>query len=320
MTGNNNTRPVSLVTAIEFGVVTLIWGSTWLVIKGQLGTVPVAWSVAYRFLIAGALLTVFCRITGRAQRHSWGLHGFAAVAGAAQFMLNFNLVYAAETRLTSGLVSLVFALLVVPNTIFARIFLKAPVTRRFVIGSGIGLAGLALVFSRDLALPAGHEATLVGLALAGAAVLSASIANVMQASARARAFAPLPLLALIMTYGAVIDVGYALITVGAPVFDPRPTYWLGLAYLAVVASVIAFSLYYGLLRRIGPGNAAYTSVVIPVVAMTLSTIFEAYRWTPLAAVGALLALAGLVVALRRDRGGWHVLEASAQSGAEIGIG
>lgn len=314
MIANANPRSVNLRTAIEFGVVTLIWGSTWLVIKGQLGPVPTAWSVAYRFVIASAALGAFCLVTGRRQPHSWPLHAFALIAGLMQFMLNFNLVYAAETRLTSGLVSLVFALLVVPNTIFARIFLGVPVTRRFVIGSVIGLVGLALVFSRDLAQPGSHTITIVGLIFVGTAVLSASIANVMQATARAKTFAPLPMLAILMAYGAVIDVGYALVTAGRPVIDPRPAYWLGLVYLAVFATVIAFTLYYRLLRRIGPGAAAYTSVVVPIVAMTLSTVFEAYRWTPVAAVGAVLATAGLVVALRRPAS-----QTAAQSSAEVGV-
>ena len=299
MSANANPRSVDLRTAIEFGVVTLIWGSTWLVIKGQLGAVPAAWSVAYRFVIASVALGIFCRVTGRRQPHSWPLHGFALIAGTMQFMLNFNLVYAAETRLTSGLVSLVFALLVVPNTIFARVFLGVPVTRRFVIGSMIGVAGLALVFSRDFTQPGGHATTIIGLILVGTAVVSASVANVMQVTPRARTFVPLPMLATIMAYGAVIDVGYALVTAGPPVIDVRPEYWLGLFYLAIIATVVAFTLYYRLLRRIGPGAAAYTSVVVPVVAMTLSTIFEAYRWTPVAATGAVLAITGLVVALRR---------------------
>lgn len=281
---------------IEFGVVTLIWGSTWLVIKGQLGVVPPAWSVSYRFLIASAALFVICLVTRRWQRPSATAHGFAAIAGVMQFMLNFNLVYVAEAHLTSGLVSLVFALLVVPNAILARVFLKTRISPRFAAGAAIGVAGLALVFADDVFAATGRSAA-VGLALTVAAVLCASTANVMQASPLARTLPPLPTLTLTMAYGAVFDSLYAWATVGGPTIDPRPEYWLGLAYLAVFATVVAFALYYRLIRRIGPGPAAYSSVVVPIVAMTLSTVFEDFRWTLIGAGGAVLAVAGLAVAL-----------------------
>jgi len=293
------TAPRDGRTALEFAAVTLIWGSTWLIIKGQLGTVPPAWSVAYRFAIAGAVLAAATIATGRWRRLTVAQHGFAVVVGLTQFMLNFNLVYAAEGRLTSGLVSLVFALLVVPNTLLAALVFKTRVSARFLIGTGLGIAGLALLFGRDLG-GAGGAAS--GLGLVALAVLSASVANVLQASGFARASPSLPLLATAMGYGALLDGGYAWATAGAPVFDPRSEYWAGLAYLSLAASVVAFSVYYRLIRRIGPGPAAYSSVLVPVVALALSTLFEGYRWTPAAGGGAALALTGLAVALGGVRG------------------
>ena len=80
--------------------------------------------------------------------------------------------------------------------------------------------------------------------------------------------------------------------------DPRPEYWLGLAYLSLIASVGAFLIYFAMIRRVGAPVAGYVSVLVPVVAMSLSTVFESYRWTPLAVGGVLLTLAGMVVALR----------------------
>jgi len=288
--------------AIVFVLISLIWGSTWLVIKGQLGVVPAAWSVTYRFAIGCALMGVLTIATGRSLRLKLRGHAFAAIAGFFQFVCNFNLVYAAERHVTSGLIALTFALLVVPNALLSALLLKNPVTPRFLIGSGIGIAGLALVFAPDLQSPAAAGLT-EGVLLGVAAVLCASVANVMQATGFARTLEPLPMLAWMMFYGAVMDFGFAAATAGPPVFDVRPEYWAGLAYLAVVASAFAFTVYYRLIREIGPGPAAYTGVVIPVVALVLSTVFEGYRWSVLAAVGAALALVGLAVALgsRRTR-------------------
>ena len=278
-------------------LLSLIWGSTWLVIKGQLGAVPAAWSVCYRFAVASIALAAFTVATGRWRRPTLAGHGFAALIGAAQFMLNFNLVYAAEQRLASGLVALVFALLVVPNTVLAAIFLKTPVSLRFVGGAAVGVTGLALLFGPDVAVGATRHSALTGLVAVAAAVLCASVANVLQAGRLARSLPPLPTLTLAMAYGAILDATFALATSGAPHIDPRAEYWFGLAYLSLAASVVAFSVYYRLIRRIGPGPAAYSSVLVPVVALSLSTVFEGYRWTGATAGGAALTLTGVAIAL-----------------------
>ncbi len=301
---NGHISGIDFTTVAEFALVTVIWGSTWLVIKGQLGTVPPVWSVAYRFAIAAVALTLATVVTGRWRWLSWRGHGFALMVGVAQFALNFNLVYAAETRLASGLVALVFALLVIPNTIFSAIFLKTSITRRFVIGTIVGVAGLLLLFAHDITNSTSGSEIGLGLLLVTCAVLSASLANVLQAGKLARSLPSLPTLAIAMSYGAVIDAIFASMIAGRPSIDLRPEYWAGLVYLALAASVIAFSVYYRLIRRIGPGPASYTSILVPVIALSLSTLFEAYQWTPSAAAGAFLALTGLIIALgKKNRTG-----------------
>jgi drug/metabolite transporter (DMT)-like permease len=104
-----------------------------------------------------------------------------------------------------------------------------------------------------------------------------------------------------MAAGAVIDGILAFAMTGPPTFDPRPAYWLGVLYLAFFASVVTFSLYYPVVRKIGPAKAAYSSVLVPIIAMGFSTWLENYRWTGLTIAGALLALGGMAVALGRGR-------------------
>ena len=113
-----------------------------------------------------------------------------------------------------------------------------------------------------------------------------------------------------MAAGAVIDGGLAFAGTGPPSFDPRPYYWLGVLYLALAASVLTFSLYYPVIRRIGPAKAAYSSVLVPIIAMGFSTWLEDYRWTGLTIAGAVLALGGMAAALRRDRSGVPAPEAA----------
>ncbi len=284
---------------LYFVIITLIWGSTWLVIKTQLGVVPASWSVAWRFLLGGSVMLLTCLVTGRTLRIGWRGHGFAVFVALMQFVLNFNLVYRAEQHLPSGLVALSFALLLVPNALLSAMFLGQRTTWRFAIGSLIGLTGVGMMVARDLVMPGAHPAAiLLGLALALGGVLSASVANVMQASPLGRALPLEGALAWSMAYGGLFNVVVAYALAGPPVIDLSPAYLAGLAYLGVIASAVAFSLYYALIRGLGAGKAAYNGVVVPVVAMALSTIFEAYAWTPLAVAGGILAMVGLVVALR----------------------
>jgi len=282
----------------QFVTVTLIWGSTWLVIRTQLGVVPPSWSVTYRFLLAAVVMFAFCIATGRPLRLGRKGQYFAALVAVLQFSLNFNAVYRAEQYLTSGIVAVVFALLVVANAAFARIVLKTRVTRGFALGAALGIAGVLAMFAPDLQIAGARGPALLGLAFVSAGVLCASAANVLQATPLGRSLPIEATLATAMLYGALLDAAAAFWLNGAPVFEWRAGYVAGLVYLAVVASVITFSLYYSLIRSIGPSRAAYTGVVIPIVALSLSTVFEGYRWTWVAAGGAVLALAGLVVALR----------------------
>ena len=289
---------MSLKVQIPFWTCTLIWGTTWIVILGQLGTVPPSWSVTYRFLTAGAVMFAYALFTGAPLKIGRGGQIFAVIFGAAQFMFNFNFVYRAEAHITSGLVAVIFALLIVPNTVFARIFLGTRPSPRFYLGSGIAIAGIGLLFLKEYrAAAADSDAVLLGIGLTLCGVISASVANVMQATKRAAALPMASLLAWGMLWGTLFDALFAWATVGPPVIEPSFTYLGGVIYLGIAASAIAFMAYFSVIRMIGPGPAAYSSVIVPVIAMGISTVFEGYRWTVLAGVGAALTMAGLVIAL-----------------------
>lgn len=288
---------------VPFIIVTLIWGSTWLVIRDQLGTVPESWSVTYRFAVAAIAMFILCIVRRERLWLDGRVQMFAAVIGLAQFMLNFNFVYRAEHFLTSGVVAVIFALLIVPNTLLSRIFLKAPVERRFIAGGGIAMIGVALLLAHEAQSMRGDlSAVALGAGLTLAGVLSASAANVMQATSLAKSQSILVLIAWAMLWGALGDAIFAYATVGPPVFDWRPGYWLGVLYLGLFGSVLCFPLYFGIIRSVGAGPAAWSSVLIPVIAMALSTLFEGYIWSGLAIAGSLMAIIGLIVALRPKAG------------------
>jgi drug/metabolite transporter (DMT)-like permease len=295
--------PATLLTPrvlIPFALVTLIWGSTWIVIKGQLGIVPPSWSVTYRFAVAAVAMFAFAAIRRERLLLEPGAMAFAVVLGIAQFAFNFNFVYRAEQHITSGLVAVLFALLIVPNTLLGRLFLKSPLEKRFLAGAGIAIVGVGLMILheyRAAALGAGE--VLLGTALTLAGVMSASTANVMQGTAIARAQPMVVMIAWAIAFGALADGSYAWITTGPPVIEPTAVYLGGILYLGIVASAVTFPLYFNVIRAVGPGQAAWSSVLIPIIAMGFSTVFEGYRWAPLSIAGGAVALVGLVIAVAK---------------------
>jgi len=298
--GGSTFRSVTL----PFIIFTAIWGSTWIVIRSQLGPVPPQWSVTYRFVVAAIAMAAIAAWKGESLRI--GRNGAAAAAflGLTQFCVNFNAVYLAERNITSGVVATVFALLLIPATLLGWALLGHRPSRRFAWSSLVAVVGILLLFVHELQEhPADSGRIAAGIALTLAGMLGAAIANVMQARPEIRRFPLFALLAWSMGTGALIDALIAWAMTGPPAFDPRPAYWLGVLYLALFASVLTFSLYYPVVRKIGPAKASYSSVIVPIIAMGFSTWLENYRWTALTVSGALLALGGMAAALRRDRSG-----------------
>lgn len=287
---------------IPFIIFTGVWGSTWIVIRDQIGTVPPQWSVAYRFCIAAVAMALVAKWKGQSLKMDRGGLFAALVLGVTQFSVNFNSVYMAERFITSGVVATVFALLLIPNSLLAWIFLGQKPNARFLWAGLVAVAGVALLFVHELrSSPISGNDIAIGLGFTIAGLLGASAANVYQAGKEARRHPLLALLAWSMAIGAVIDICLAFAVAGPPVAEARLGYWAGVLYLALFGSVLCFALYFPVVRKIGPGKAAYSSVLVPIIAMSLSTLFEAYRWSPLAIAGAILSLGGMLLALARRR-------------------
>lgn len=284
--------------AAPFLLVAVIWGSTWYVITGQIGEAAPSWSVAYRFALATPAMFALALAAGKSLRLPRAAHGLALALGLFQFCGNFNFVYRAEQHLTSGIVAVMFALLMVPNALLARALLGQRITPRFAAGSAVAIAGVALLLVHEAQLARLGGNVALGVALAVGGILSASVANVIQAGRTGRAAPLLSLLAWAMAYGTLTDAALAWAVSGPPVIPASTAFWAGTAWLALAGSVVTFPLYYGIVRSIGAGRAAYNGVLVVVIAMLISTFVEGYDWSLLAGAGALLGLAGMIIALR----------------------
>ena len=290
---------------IPFLLTGTIWGSTWFVITGQIAGVPAAWAVFFRFMLATPALFALALVMGNRLKLNRTEHSLALGVGIAQFSGNFLFVYNAESHITSGIVAVMFALLMVPNAIFAKVFIGEKVQSGFIGGSLVAIAGVSLLLVHEwnaapLGGPNGGNVGL-GIVLAICGMLAASIANVVQANPTGRGVPMVSLLAWAMLYGTIFDFGYALVTLGPPEVPTAWQFWAGTAYLAIIGSVVTFPLHYNLVREIGAGKTAYNGIVTVCVAMLLSTLFEDFRWGALSVIGMGLALLGMGLALKARR-------------------
>jgi drug/metabolite transporter (DMT)-like permease len=288
----------SPAAATLFAAATIIWGSTWLAIKYQLGNVPPEVSVAYRFLLAASILVAWCRLTGRSLRYTPRQHRFIAFQGALMFGLNYIGIYWAEQHATSGLVAVIFSTIVFMNPIAARLLFGTPLALRTLLAAPLGVGGVALLFLPELTQASRGADAALGIVYALGATALASAGNMAALRNQRASIGVLPGIAWGMLYGAVVAALVAAVQGEHWTFDASPAYVASLLYLSVFGSVIAFGAYLTLLKKVGVGSAAYVNIGIPVVALLFSTLFEGYRWTWVAASGVVLAVVANWIALR----------------------
>ena len=287
--------------SLLFIIPSIIWGSTWLVIKFQLGVVDPMVSVSYRFGLAGALLIAYCWLSGRNLRFTLRDHFFFGLQGALLFGFNYWLVYEAELYLTSGLVAVLFSAIIFYNIFFSALFLRNPVNKVVLIGAGLGLVGTILIFQPELATFDLNDSNFLGLVLGSVSVVLASLGNITSAYNQKNALPVVQTNAFGMLYGCMIMLVVSQLN-GLPlIFDPSPAYVGSLLYLALFGSIAAFGCYLTLIGRIGPDRAAYTILIIPVIALGFSTLFESFDIRITTVVGIMFLIGGNVLALVKKR-------------------
>ncbi|MEO3428135.1 DMT family transporter [Pelagibius sp. CAU 1746] len=285
-----------------YGATVLIWGTTWIVMKYQVGPVAPEVSVAYRFTLAAAVVFLWARAAR--QRLGFGLrvHLLMAAMGICMFSFNFYFFYRAAAFVTSGLLAVVFSMTVVMNIINGRILLGRRAAPRTLAAASLGVAGIVVLFWPEVSRFDLADDGSLGLLLALAGTLCFSLGNIASARAQMLGLPVLSCNAWGMAYGAAGMYLLALLG-GAPfILDTAPAYLGGLLYLALCGSVLAFGAYLTLLGRIGADRAAYATVLFPLVALAISTVVEDYVWTPTALAGVALVMMGNLLVLLRARG------------------
>lgn len=278
----------------------LVWGSTWLAIKYQVGDVPAIQSVLYRFLIAAILLQLFLVITRRAQLYNLTAHKLFAVLGFSLFGFNYWLFYlAAEYGLTTGLEAVIFSFLISMNMFNNFIFFKQRPEIKTLIGAAIGLLGIAALFQDDIAELFNGTAIGIGILFSIIATYLASLGNMASRKLTAMNVNVINANGWGMTYGVGFLAITAMLTTDDFEFSTASDYLISLFILAILGSIVAFGAYLTLLGRIGTDKAAYATIIFPIIALMLSSIFESYQWSMVKYFGIGLILLGNIIILTK---------------------
>jgi len=281
-----------------FAACVAIWSTTWLAITFQLGTVAPEVSVAWRFMLAGLAVGAACRARGTSLRLTRAEHVAMAFMGVTMYSAGYICVYYAEGHLASGLVAVGFSAAPLLSMFGLHLFFGQPLTARMTLGSLAGIAGIVLVFWPEFGRLSGSRDAAAGALFTLLAVLAATVGGLVAHRNHRRAMHGLPYMAWSMGYGGLFALAIAL-ALGRPIaFDLSARYLVSMLYLAFIGSVAAFACWLTLIGRIGPARASYVGVMVPVVALLISTLFEDLAWNPLMVAGMLVSLAGNVVVLR----------------------
>jgi drug/metabolite transporter (DMT)-like permease len=285
-------------TPVLFIVTVLIWGTTWIAIAAQVGEVPVAVSIFYRFALAGLLMLIALLALGRL---TWPpVWRFVVIQALCLFSLNFVGLYTATATISSGLVAVIFSLASIFNAINARIFFGDRISLRTFVAGSLGVAGLVLLFWRDLTISF-DPAALRGIGWAVLGTMFFSWGNMASRRNAMLGITPVTANAWGMGIGA-LSLLCILAAQGQPLAIPTDgLYWGALLYLAIVGSIGGFTAYLVLVGRIGSAGAGYATVLFPIVALTASSLFEGYEWTLLSVLGVALAGLGNLVMFKKTR-------------------
>ena len=278
----------------------IVWGPTWYIIKFQLGIVDPMTSVFYRFFLSSIIILVFCVLKKINLRFSLKEHFFIAALGVSLFNINYVLFYLSTVHLISGFVALCFSSILFLNVINNIIFKGKFPKIMTLVGGFIGTLGLLFIFYDEIINFEFSKGTSIGILLGVLATYFASIGNLISEYTSKIKLNVIAVTGYGMLYGSITLLIYLLVTDIELNFDFSYRYVFSLLYLAIFGSVFGFILYLSVIKNIGANDAAYIAIIMPLIALIISTIFEGLEWDLNLYVGAILVLFGNILILKRN--------------------
>ncbi|OVZ91199.1 EamA family transporter [Yersinia frederiksenii] len=288
------------MSALLYFLVVLIWGTTWIAITlQQQGDVAITVSIFYRFALAAGVMMLVLLLARRLRPLAMRDHLFCVAQGFCVFAFNFYCFYHAAAYISSGLESVIFSMAVLFNAINGMIFFRQRLSPNLLPASILGMIGIVALFWQDLTAAQIAPELLKGIGLSLLGTYGFSLGNMISSRHQRRGLDILSTNAYAMTYGAIL-MGVFSLTQHQPFTIELTSRYLGsLLYLAIFGSVIAFAAYFSLIGRIGASGAAYSTLLFPLVALSISTLYEDYHWHLNAIIGLLLILLGNLVMFSR---------------------
>lgn len=284
---------------ILYLITVLIWGTTWYGIKLQVGHAPVEISIFYRFLIASSLLFLWCKYENISLKMSFFDHLFCCLLGFTMFSIHYLFVYEASFYIASGIIAVIFSGVSFCSIFYNALFFRVRPQMNVILGAMMGIAGLGVFFWDEISQLSFESHFMTGLILSLIGVAIFALGSVIMKRNQRQGLRNTSSMSVAMIYGAITMLIY-IVTKGISLSLPSSTiYWSSLFYLAIPGSIIAFLCYFQLIRNVGPELAGYTTVVVPILSLLISWVFEGYQFSLYDMCGLVLVITGNVLVLRK---------------------
>ena len=282
---------------ILFLITLFCWSPTWYLIKFQLGYVDPLVSVFYRFLIAAIIIFIYLVIKNKNLKFSINHHFWFLFFGTCLYSINYVFFYLSNTYLISAFPAIVFSTVVIMNILGEKFYFNKKPSLKTLIGAIIGMIGIIIIFNEEIFNFSLSEGTHIGLFLAFIGTFCASTGNMVHQRNLNNNFPPIQTIAYAMLYGSLVTLFVTKIRGAELLFENSVSYISSLLYLAIFGSIFAFISYLKLLEKVGPGRAGYVGVVMPVLALIISTIFEKLEWQTDLIIGLPILIVGAVLVI-----------------------
>lgn len=283
------------MNGLLYVLVVAIWGTTWIAIVMQQGVVSATVSIFWRFLLAALTMLIVLGALRRLRKISLRDHAFCLIQGCCVFGLNFACFYHAASYISSGLESVIFSMAVLYNAINSMLFFRQRPHPNLLPAAALGITGIVALFWHQLDATQMAPSLLTGIGLSALGTFGFSLGNMISTRHQRRGLETLSTNTYAMLYGALVMAAISLFNGDRFMPELSVRYLGSLLYLAIFGSVIAFGAYFTLVGRIGASQAAYSTLLFPLVALTLSTFYEGYVWHANAVLGLVLILLGNLV-------------------------
>tara|TARA_B100000795_G_C22762644_1_gene424311 strand:- start:192 stop:1073 length:882 start_codon:yes stop_codon:yes gene_type:complete len=284
---------------ILFTVTLFCWSPTWYLIKFQLGYVDPLVSIFYRFLAASLIIFIYLLIKKKNLRFSFNYHIWFLFFGTCLYSINYVFFYTSNTYLISAFPAVVFSTVVIMNILGEWFYFKKKPTTKTLLGAIIGMTGIIIIFNKEILNFNFDNGTHLGLLFALLGTFFASTGNMIHQRNINNNFPLIATIAFAMLYGSIITLLITQLNNTELLFEFTFGYIASLSYLSIFGSIFAFIFYLRLIEKVGPGRAGYVGVLMPVLALLISTIFENLEWKMDLIIGFPVLLIGAVLVINQ---------------------